>query len=193
MNRILTYPEDEAKLRRKAKRVKNPQSTEVILCIQAMMRLADQWEMDNAPYKCAGLAAPQIGVPLRIVIIRNTTETPSKKWLVMYNPVYVKSDGMYDSEEGCLSVPGVTGMVLRPERSWFHYYDECLRRCPADGEYEALGFASAEIVHEIDHLNGVLFIDSAYKVWRTGSKPEDVPDATCEGEYGQEIADVTAV
>ena len=89
MNRILTYPQDAALLRRKAKRVKNPQETKVILAVQAMKRLADEWEQQNPGRVCAGLAATQINVPLRIVIVRNQSDNPkSDKWLVMYNPVF---------------------------------------------------------------------------------------------------------
>jgi len=179
MNRILTYPEDNKLLRRKAKRVTNPQSTEAVIAVQTMVALAEQWERDNPGQKAEGLAATQIGVPLRIILMRNATDDPSPehKWMVMYNPVYVKSEGMQDSEEACLSVPGVSGLTLRPEKSEFHFYDHNLRRHPEVGEYVATGFTSAALCHELDHLNGVLFIDSAVKLWRTGSKPSEIGTA----------------
>ena len=225
MNRILEYPEANRLLRQKAKKVKNPQSTEAILCVQAMKRLALEWEQHNPGehVKCAGLAATQIGVPLRIIIIRNlsipkapqnplvlTSEqildvygdihedmgarynyfsaiAAHEEWsktarvgfdpfLVMYNPVYHTSEGMQDSEEGCLSVPCAHGLTIRPEKSTFHYYDQNLKRCPprdaAGNEtfYEAVGYPSSVICHELDHLQGVLFVDAAFKLWRPGSK-----------------------
>lgn len=245
MNRILVFPADEAKLRRKAKKVTNPQGTQEILCVQAMKRHALEFEQTHPGELCVGLAATQIGVPLRIIIMRNM-EMPRapqdpfvlnreqviklygdidedldarhryflaiyerEAWLktegvgydpyrVMYNPVYVKSEGMQDSEEGCLSVPQAHGETMRPAESTFYYYDHNLKRVPERGPkgedtfLVAQGFTSCVLCHELDHLNGTLFVDSALKVWRPGTKPKgDEPDLSCGGEYGQHVADMS--
>lgn len=77
MNKILTSEKDVALMRRPAKRVKNPQSTDVILAIQSMKRSLLAWE-NFYGRRAEGLAAPQIGIPMRLVILRNTDDVPPR-------------------------------------------------------------------------------------------------------------------
>ncbi len=99
----------------------------------------------------AGLAAPQIGVPLRIVVI----EVPDVETFVLINPEIVKREGERIVDEGCLSVPGYRGEVKRSQKVKVKALDRKGKLIRLAGE-ELLGQA---LEHEIDHLNGVLYID----------------------------------
>ena len=97
-----------------------------------------------------GLAAPQVGVLKRIVVI-DVGEGP----LVMVNPQVVKTSGSQTGDEGCLSVPGKAGTVTRPDEVTVRFMGE-------DGEwYELEGreLLARAICHECDHLDGKLYID----------------------------------
>ena len=109
--------------------------------------------MDRA--KGIGLAAPQIGVPLRMVVINLTSVDEGPK-ITLVNPSIVWDSG--DStlyEEGCLSVPGIYRDVLRPSKV-------AVKAFSTEGkpfEFEAGGLFARVLQHEIDHLNGILFLD----------------------------------
>lgn len=98
-----------------------------------------------------GLAAPQVGILKRLVVIEIGDENVYK----MINPRIIKSSGEQIDQEGCLSVPEIKGNVIRPKNVTAIYTDE-------NGEevtLEAEDLLARCICHEIDHLNGVLFID----------------------------------
>jgi peptide deformylase len=100
-----------------------------------------------------GLAAPQIGISLRVFVydIRDPEAEPG----VLVNPEIVVREGAHRDEEGCLSLPGLSEIVERHERI-------LVRGLDADGtpvEFEAEGLLSRCIQHETDHLDGILFID----------------------------------
>lgn len=97
-----------------------------------------------------GLAAPQIGILERIIVI-----SPKGKPIVLVNPEITKSEGEVSGEEGCLSIPGLYGDVLRAEYVEVKGLDKKGREV----EYEMEGMAARVVQHEIDHLDGVLFID----------------------------------
>ncbi len=97
-----------------------------------------------------GLAAPQIGVLKRIIVI-DIGEGP----IVLINPVIVYQKGEQKEMEGCLSVPGVWGIVPRPEKV-------IVRGINPDGEtieIEGTGLLAIAFCHEIDHLNGTIYTD----------------------------------
>ncbi len=100
-----------------------------------------------------GLAAPQIGLNIRLIVVRHKDND-----IVMINPEILKKSLFKEwDEEGCLSVPGVFGQVKRHKKLTVRYLD-------GDGksqQLEAEGFFARVIQHEVDHLNGVLFIDKA--------------------------------
>ncbi|MCX7832510.1 MAG: peptide deformylase [Actinobacteria bacterium] len=105
-----------------------------------------------------GLAAPQIGIPLRLVVI-DVGEGP----IFMVNPEitwYSKEE--VDFEEGCLSFPGVAINITRPEKVKVAFLDEKGRK----NFLEADGLLARAIQHEVDHLDGVLIIDRATKTQR---------------------------
>lgn len=100
-----------------------------------------------------GLAAPQVGILKRVIVVDINME--EKDPHVFINPVITKTEGTCNGTEGCLSVPGLFGYVDRPERITVEYLDE-------NGEaktLEAEDFFARAICHEVDHLNGILFID----------------------------------
>ena len=102
-----------------------------------------------------GLAAPQVGVLLRLCIVdlmAQNKRTP----IVLINPeVVAESDDQASREEGCLSLPGQYAQVVRPARVKVRFTDEAGARRELEGE----GLLSACLQHEIDHLDGVLFVD----------------------------------
>jgi len=98
-----------------------------------------------------GLAAPQVGILKRIVVIDVTGEDP----ILLINPVILSTDGEQTGYEGCLSVPGKTGVVTRPNYVKVKAYNADMEEFTLEGE-ELLARA---ICHELDHLEGKLYVD----------------------------------
>ncbi len=140
---ILIYPDD--RLRNVAESVTNVDDD-----LRAL--IGNMFEtMYTAPG--IGLAATQIDVHQRVVVV-DVSENGDQP-LTLINPEIIESDGRIEHEEGCLSIPGIYESVERPELIKFAAIDR-------DGnpyEMEADGLLSICIQHEIDHLNGVLFVD----------------------------------
>ena len=106
--------------------------------------------------KGIGLAAPQVGVQKRILVIDLNFEDPQSPPNVFINPEIISSSASVDTyEEGCLSIPGVYLNVVRPSSIKLSYRDEMGRPKKLNAE----GLMARCIQHEIDHLNGVLFVD----------------------------------
>lgn len=112
-------------------------------------------DMLDTMYEAAGvgLAAPQVGILKRIVVIDVTSEGDSP--IVLINPKIVETSGSQTGEEGCLSVPGKAGIVTRPERVKVRAYDEQLNEFEIEGE----GLLARAFCHEIDHLDGHLYVE----------------------------------
>lgn len=103
-----------------------------------------------------GLAAVQIGVPERILVMDLSKDQEPKSPIFMVNPEIIwSSDQKSDYEEGCLSIPEFFEMVTRPSEVKVQYRD----RQGEPREMHATGILATCVQHEIDHLNGVLFID----------------------------------
>jgi peptide deformylase len=102
-----------------------------------------------------GLAAPQIGVPVRIFVVDITAGRSSGELVVMVNPEFVDREGMQVEDEGCLSIPGFNASVVRPARAVVRGLD----REGVERTVEATGLLARAFQHEIDHLDGTLFID----------------------------------
>ena len=102
-----------------------------------------------------GLAAPQIGVPLRLFVIDLSHGRDPAGVVVMINPEFVEREGMQLEEEGCLSVPGFTATVARPKRVVANGLDRHGEPCTVEGT----GLLARALQHEMDHLNGCLFVD----------------------------------
>ncbi|XSG81618.1 MAG: peptide deformylase [Methyloligella sp. ZOD6] len=103
-----------------------------------------------------GLAAPQIGVRRRLIVMDPARDEDDPAPLVMINPeILERSEELRTHEEGCLSIPEYTAEIERPQRTRVRYID-------AEGtiqEEDFMDLWSTLVQHEIDHLNGVLFID----------------------------------
>jgi peptide deformylase len=125
-----------------------------------------------------GLAAPQIGVSLRVIVIDEGTRDSSGPKAFL-NPLIVGQTGSLRGEEGCLSLPGVYGEVVRAE--WVRV--EALDRHGAPVRLEARGLLARVFQHELDHLDGMLFLDRLDRIQRDRIKrkikreglPESVP------------------
>lgn len=102
-----------------------------------------------------GLAAPQIGVPLRIFVIDLSLGKDPTALHVLINPEFVERDGMQLEEEGCLSVPGFTATVARPKRAVVKALNRQGESVTLAGE----GLMARALQHEMDHLNACLFVD----------------------------------
>lgn len=102
-----------------------------------------------------GLAAPQIGVSLRIFVVDVSVGREADGLIVMVNPEFVLREGTQTEEEGCLSVPGFEATVLRPARAVVRG----LGRDASPHERAGTGLLARAFQHEMDHLDGLLFVD----------------------------------
>lgn len=102
-----------------------------------------------------GLAAPQIGVPLRICVIDITGGRRGGEVISLINPEFVERTGMQLEEEGCLSLPGHNATVARPERAVVRGLDRHGQPITIEGT----GLLARALQHELDHLEGTLFVD----------------------------------
>jgi len=112
-------------------------------------------------HKGVGIAAPQIGVLKRFCYVSNNGRKPQ----LLINPVITKRSSSKEwAEEGCLSIPNVYGQVERNMSVTVEYVDTAAEK----QELSAEGFLARVIQHEIDHLDGVLFIDKAKDIYESG-------------------------
>lgn len=152
--KIITTP--DARLRAKSEKVK--EITDDILGVIADMRkLSTDWEKDHPYEMSAAMAAPQIGVNKRIIIVRDNMEDKKKATFTAFiNPEVIRTEGKVISDyEGCLSVPSIYGMVPRASKVK-------VKAILEDGtpvRVKATGELARTLLHEIDHLDGILFID----------------------------------
>lgn len=110
-----------------------------------------------------GLAAPQVGILRRAVIVMDTSledKTPEEQIIELVNPEIVESDGEQTGAEGCLSLPGVWGIVTRP----MHVRVRAFDRFGKEFEAEGSGLTARAFCHEIDHLDGHLFTEKAQRI-----------------------------
>ena len=125
-----------------------------------------------------GLAAPQVGVLRRIVVIDTMEDNP----LVLVNPEIVEEDGEQTGPEGCLSLPGLQGDVTRPQHVICKALDRNMNEITVEGE----DLLARAICHELDHLDGILYKDLAivglYKV--EPIEPEE--DEEADEDYEEE-------
>jgi len=104
-----------------------------------------------------GIAAPQVAHFQRIVIVDVSVKQNIKHHgrLILVNPEIVEWEGMQKGREGCMSVPDYTGNVIRAKKIKLHAYDEFGKL----NHYECEGYEARAIQHEIDHLDGIVFLD----------------------------------
>lgn len=159
---IVTLP--NSSLRRKSQRI-NVITPEVQKIIADMKAATLDWETSRPHEVGVALAAIQIDQPLRIIIVRNDFDNKDdKSFSVFINPEIVKKEGPLEADfEGCLSVKDVYGKVPRYAKIRLRALDENGRRV----RVRAGGFLARVIQHEVDHLQGTVFVDHL----------EDKPDA----------------
>jgi peptide deformylase len=131
-------------LRRKAKRV-----TTVDKSVKKL--IADMRQTLHADAGRVGLAAPQVGVSLRVAVIC----LPEEKDIILVNPEIVRRKGQRLVSEGCLSVPGYVGQLFRAESVTAKALDQASRPVRIKAE----GLLAQALEHEIDHLNGMIYVD----------------------------------
>ena len=134
---------DQPVLREKAKKVARVDTS--------IQRLIDDLAETMLAAPGAGLAAPQIGVPLRVCVVKGDD---NQIWALV-NPEIVKSEGVQVGYEGCLSYPGWVGEVARYETVTV----KGRNRRGKEVRIKSAGFTARAFQHELDHLDGVLFID----------------------------------
>jgi peptide deformylase len=121
----------------------------------ALQRLIDDMIQTMYAAPGIGLAATQIGVTHRMFVVDLSLGRSPADLIVMINPEFVERDGVQLEEEGCLSVPGFNATVVRPARA-------VLRGLDRDGQertIEANGLLARAFQHEVDHLDGTVFVD----------------------------------
>jgi peptide deformylase len=140
--RICHFPE-ESVLRQKARRVNSID--------RSIQRLMDNMIETMRSANGVGLAAPQVGLSLRVIVVQMPGEDPS----VIINPEIIKRSGEQLVTEGCLSIPGYVGEIKRPSAVTLRGRDRRGRQLRIKGT----DLLAEALEHEVDHLNGILFID----------------------------------
>lgn len=160
--KIITTP--DPRLRERSEKV-HKIDAEIRDVIAGMRKLSLDWEAKHPYELSAAMAAPQVGVNKRIIIVRDDMEDKKNaSFTALINPEVIKAEGKVKTDyEGCLSVPEIYGMVPRATkvRVKAKLEDGTEVRIKATDEL------ARTLLHEIDHLNGILFIDHI----------KDVPDA----------------
>ncbi len=142
--RKIRFEGDEV-LRKKSKEVKEVNEKTLELIDDMFDTMYDSYGV--------GLAAPQIGILKRIVVIDVTGEDP----IVLINPEIIEKSGSQTGEEGCLSLPGKSAIVTRPDYVKCKAFNEAMEPIVIEGE----GLLARAICHETDHLDGILYRDIA--------------------------------
>ena len=154
MKTIVTTP--DPRLRARSTKVREI-TDETRAIIQDMVDASLAWEKEHPYELSAAMAAPQLGVNQRIIIVRDDLDDKSNNsFTALINPEVIRTEGkLIKDYEGCLSVPEIYGLVSRPHKVK-------VKATLEDGHevrLKADGFLARTLMHEIDHLNGILFID----------------------------------
>lgn len=142
IRKVLTIPYDNDFLRKK--------SRDVTMIDDRILTLLDDMKETLYAENGVGLAAPQVGILRRVVVI-----DVGEGLIELINPVIVYKKGEQINAEGCLSIPGRSGTVSRPEKVRVRAIDRNNKEFTIEGE----GLLAIALCHEIDHLNGTLYVD----------------------------------
>ena len=142
IRKVLTIPDDNDFLRKK--------SRDVTMIDDRILTLLDDMKETLYAENGVGLAAPQVGILRRVVVI-----DVGEGLIELINPVIVYKRGEQINAEGCLSIPGGSGTVSRPEKVRVRAIDRNNKEFTIEGE----GLLAIALCHEIDHLNGTLYVD----------------------------------
>ena len=119
-----------------------------------------------------GLAGPQVGVMRRMFVAKPYPDDEEPEIYYMINPEIYEQEGEVEGDEGCLSVPGKQGTVIRPQKIKIKAQD-------MEGnwqDYEFEDFAARVMCHEYDHLEGILYTDKASEIYDLTQEPEEVEE-----------------
>ncbi len=148
--KILKYPDPKLKKRTKP----------VSKISKEIFQLTDNMIETMLKHEGIGLAANQVGSELRIFVINAALGKQTPEPMICINPEIISQEGLLLEEEGCLSFPELYIKIARPESVLVHaknLYNE-------DIMLEAIGYLARAVMHELDHLNGIAFIDHVEKV-----------------------------
>lgn len=152
--KIITTPDE--RLREKSEKV-HKIDEEIRGIITDMRKLSLDWEKEHPYELSAAMAAPQMGVLKRIIIIRDDMEDKKNaSFTALINPEVIRAEGRTKTDyEGCLSVPSIYGMVPRKTKVKI----KAMLEDGTEVRIKATDELARTLLHEIDHLNGILFID----------------------------------
>ncbi len=180
--KIITTP--DKRLREKSEKVRAIDD-DILKIIADMRKLSLDWETKHPYELSAAMAAPQMGVNKRIIIIRDDMENKKNaSFTALINPEVIRAEGKIKTDyEGCLSVPSIYGMVPRATkvRVKAKLEDGTEVRIKAKDEL------ARTLLHEIDHLNGILFIDHIKNEPDAFFKMNDKGDLVPIKDYEKEI------
>ena len=153
--KIITTP--DSRLRQRCKKTNGKITDEIAEIIAEMRKASLAWEKSHPYELSAAMAAPQLGFDKRIIIIRDDLDDKkNNSFTALLDPEVIKTEGKLETDyEGCLSVPEIYGLVPRPKKVKIKAFLE-------DGtpvRIKAESSLARTLLHEIDHLNGILFID----------------------------------
>lgn len=152
--KIITTPDPRLRQKSTKARFDDPETAEII---GKMRKSSLAWEKDHPYELSAAMAAPQLGFNKRIIIVRDDLEDKKNNdFTAFLNPEVIKTEGKEEKDyEGCLSVPFYYGLVPRPKKAKIKAFLEN----GTEVRLKVEGSLARTFLHEIDHLNGILFID----------------------------------
>ena len=152
--KVITTP--DPRLRTPSKKVKKI-TDETRDIIAKMLKASLDWEAKHPHELSAAIAAPQLGINQRIILVRDDLENKdNQSFTAFINPEVTNTEGKTVKDyEGCLSVPFIYGLVCRPSKVKV----KALLEDGHEVRLRASGYLARTLLHEIDHLNGILFID----------------------------------
>lgn len=154
MANVITTP--DPRLRQKSTKIREI-TPEVLDTIRNMVDVSIAWEKAHPHELSAAMAAPQIGINQRIIIVRDDFEDKdNQNFTALINPEVIRAEGKKIKDyEGCLSVPRIYGLVERPQKIKI----KAVLPSGQEIRLKASDFLARTLLHEIDHLDGLLFID----------------------------------
>lgn len=182
--KIITTP--DGRLREKSEKVRKIDD-KIRGIIADMRKLSLDWEAEHPYELSAAMAAPQMGVLKRIIIIRDDMEDKKNaSFTALINPEVIRAEGRVKRDyEGCLSVPSIYGMVPRATKVKV----KAILEDGTEVRIKATDELARTLLHEIDHLNGVLFIDHIRDEKDAFYKMNDKGDLIPVEDYEKEIRD----
>lgn len=180
---IITTP--DPRLREKSEKVRVIDD-EIQNVIAEMRKLSLDWEAEHPYELSAAMAAPQMGVLKRIIIVRDDMSDKAKAtFTALINPEVIRADGKVLTDyEGCLSVPSVYGKVPRPSKVRV----KAMLEDGTEVRIKATDELARTLLHEIDHLDGILFIDHIRGKKDAFYRMDDKGELNPVEDYEKEIA-----